>query len=157
MQPWHLGLGSTCHRHLGCHLVHSKTCHLRPPHEKVVLHNRWSLSRGTHLNIRSVTGQAVISIMFLVICTVLFSYNLRWFGNYFEHSKLESQVIVIELLLHSHIGQKVPICASKWSLFTGKRCICSHRKVAFGLTLQGGLWVEAGYIRKTIGISKLWS
>ena len=74
--------------------------------------------------------------MFLVTC---FFLQLAICDNHYEHLELESQVIVIELLLDNHIGQKVPICASKWSLFTGKICTCGHRKVVFGLTLQGGL------------------
>ena len=39
-------------------------------------------------------------------------------------------------------------------LFTGKTCTC-YQKVAFGLTLKGGLWAEAEYTRKTTGASKL--
>ena len=45
----------------------------------------------------------------------------------------------------------------KWSLLTGKIWTCGHKKVAFGLTLQGGLRAQVKYIRKTVGASKLWS
>ena len=38
-----------------------------------------------------------------------------------------------------NVSTQFIINGSKWSLFTGKIWTCGHKKVTFGLTLQGGL------------------
>ena len=102
--------------------------------------------------------------MFLVTYAVSFCYfeTLKRFimcGNHFEHLELESQVIVIELVLDSHIEQKyqsvhpsslysqvkyVHVTTEKWPLVLHYRqnywCIqivVLHERWSLSL---GGLW-----------------
>ena len=139
---------------------YSKTCHLRPP----LLPQKSGLTWQVVSEQRD-TSKSPLSNKFKLFNITSFNdlYCLIFFSFW---DILPSMLTILKTVDPN--SQDIPsgfqlfndrqcscanifnLCTSMWSLLTGKIWTCGHKKVAFGLTLLGGLWAQVEYIRKTI-------